>query len=63
MPLSENAAMLCGQFAVHFGWRPQEFWDATPHEILSILAALQPDIADPPDSKLLAQLMETFPDG
>lgn len=36
---SSNAQKLCGQIALLLGWRPSEFWDATPHEIGLILSA------------------------
>ncbi|MFA5969130.1 MAG: phage tail assembly chaperone [Sphingomonas sp.] len=48
-----------------FGWRPHEFWRATPAELSTIVAAMchpQAGVA-PPDANMLKQLMEAFPDG
>ena len=48
------------------GWRPDEFWAATPQELETLLAAFaggggtgQP----PPDASVIAALKEQFPDG
>ena len=41
------------------GWRPQEFWAATPAELAAALGAMSPATADPGiDRQTLAQLME-----
>jgi hypothetical protein len=48
--------------AAALGWRPLEFWAATPAELVTALgldAAPQP----PADARKLAALMEAFPDG
>jgi len=42
------------------GWRPGEFWDATPAELAAILAPAAPSVASADD---LARLKEKFPDG
>lgn len=57
-----TAARLAGLSGALLGWRPDEFWRATPAELEAILAALapSPDAADP---ALLARLKEQFPDG
>ena len=34
----EAAARLCGAAAMLLGWRPKEFWEATPAELAAILA-------------------------
>ena len=45
------------------GWRPGEFWSATPAELAAVLTALAGD-AEPAATKAdLEQLMEMFPDG
>ncbi len=36
---ADSAARLFGQCALMLGWRPDEFWSATPAEIGAILAA------------------------
>lgn len=63
MTFSENAEILAGQTALALGWRPQEFWDATPAELAAIVAVMQPADTTPPDQNIISQLMEQFPDG
>lgn len=60
---AQTAIRLAGLTAVLLGWRPDEFWVATPAELLAIIAALMPDTADRADHTLIAQLKEQFPDG
>lgn len=59
------ALRLAGLAALHFGWRPAEFWAATPAELAAIAAVmLHPEThAAPPDRATLHRLMEAFPDG
>lgn len=38
---ADNAARIFGQCALLLGWRPDEFWSATPAEIAAIQAALR----------------------
>ncbi|MBU6167362.1 MAG: phage tail assembly chaperone [Alphaproteobacteria bacterium] len=46
--------------ALVLGWRPADFWAATPAELLTCLGQ---DAADAPaDAGLLARMMEQFPD-
>ncbi|HEY1146522.1 MAG TPA: phage tail assembly chaperone [Allosphingosinicella sp.] len=45
------------------GWRPDEFWRATPAELAAVLDALSPDEVRPASSGDLARLREMFPDG
>jgi Phage tail assembly chaperone protein, TAC len=56
------AAHLAGLTGALLGWRPDEFWSATPAELASILTAMTP-----PDQRLdaglLDRLKEQFPDG
>ena len=40
MTFAEAARRLAGQAALLFGWRPHEFWSATPAELATIFAAL-----------------------
>jgi hypothetical protein len=42
------------------GWRPDEFWRATPAEMA---AALQDDLNEPVAGDELRRLREQFPDG
>lgn len=59
---SDGAARLAGMAGALLGWRPQEFWKATPAELAAVLGAMIPasDIAAPDD---LARLKGMFPDG
>jgi hypothetical protein len=51
---------LAGLAGALLGWRPHEFWRATPAELAAVLDALTPPQAAPVD---LAHLQEMFPDG
>jgi hypothetical protein len=57
---SESAAQLAGLTGALLGWRPDEFWDATPAELAAILTPAEPSCASADD---LARLTEMFPDG
>jgi uncharacterized phage protein (TIGR02216 family) len=66
-PFSDSAARLAGLAGALLGWRPDEFWRATPAELAAVLAAYAGALpgsgqagADRGD---LARLMERFPDG
>lgn len=63
MSFAECAARLSGLAAALLGWRPDEFWRATPAELACVLEALSPAEAAPPDAAALSRLMEQFPDG
>lgn len=46
------------------GWRPEEFWQATPAELAVVLAALAGGSGEAPVTQdELARLKEMFPDG
>lgn len=57
----ESAATLCGIASTLLGWRPGEFWAATPAELA---AALLPPgaVAEPVAPDLVAELRRRFPD-
>jgi uncharacterized phage protein (TIGR02216 family) len=59
---SANAQQLFGQTMLLLGWRPSEFWAATPQELSCILAAMAPRDEAPIDSQSIRQLMAQFPD-
>jgi len=59
---SEAAARLAGLAGLLLGWRPEEFWAATPAELAAVLGAGAPGEA-PASPGDLARLMEMFPDG
>lgn len=60
---SEAAARLAGMAGALLGWRPDEFWRATPAELAGVLAALTGGGAVPVTRDELAKLKERFPDG
>lgn len=62
---AERAARLAGLAGIAFGWRPDDFWRATPAELAALLQAAQGEAAAdaPADAALIARLMEQFPDG
>ncbi len=62
MNFADTALQLCGQCALLLGWRPDEFWYATPAELASILSAMTSGGETPPDANDLRHLMELFPD-
>jgi uncharacterized phage protein (TIGR02216 family) len=59
---AEAAQKLAAQTALLLGWRPDDFWNATPTELACILSAASADSAAV-DTKTLTELMEQFPDG
>ena len=63
MSFSESAVRLAGVSAMLLGWRPDEFWRATPEDLATVFAAMTGEQDAPPDAAALAQLMEQFPDG
>ena len=62
MRFSEAAARLAGLAGALLGWRPDEFWKATPAELAAVLEALAPPGAEAPGRDDLARLMALFPD-
>jgi hypothetical protein len=56
----EAAARLSAAATLLLGWRPTEFWDATPAELA--LALQGPTAADGPDVATLEALRLRFPD-
>lgn len=67
MTFAEAARRLMGLAALLLGWRPEEFWAATPGELAAILemwAEGSGDAAAPGmDAGELARLKEICPDG
>ena len=60
---SAAAGRRAGLAGALLGWRPDEFWRATPAELAAVLDALAPPAAEAPGRDELARLMEMFPDG
>lgn len=64
--VSEAARRLAGQAALLLGWRPDEFWRATPDELATVLAAFgDAGVGEvvPLDRAALARLRAQHPDG
>jgi uncharacterized phage protein (TIGR02216 family) len=57
------AVRLAGFGCAMLGWRPDEFWRATPAELAAVVAALTGDTPAALDARGVAALMEEFPDG
>ena len=57
----DGAARLAGAAAMLLGWRPGEFWTATPAELASALG-LENAGAEPADRTTMAALLARFPD-
>lgn len=62
MSFADVAAQLAARTVVILGWRPDDFWNTTPAELLGILQVLAGDGATPPSADALHQLMARFPD-
>jgi hypothetical protein len=62
---AEAAARLAGFAGAALGWRPGEFWAATPAELGAVVRALagESEACAPPDAAVIARLKEVFPDG
>lgn len=52
------ALVLCGASARALGWRPAEFWAATPAELAAALGLDAPGSGEGIDRRMLQQLME-----
>lgn len=63
MSFADAAARLAGLAGALLGWRPDEFWRATPAELAAILGAMAGDEPVPASGADCARLMEMFPDG
>ena len=61
MSFAEHARRLAGLAGALLGWRPDEFWRATPDELAAIFGAMTPPA--PTASEDVARLQEMFPDG
>jgi hypothetical protein len=65
MTFAQSASRLSAISALLLGWRPHEFWVATPAELQVIFAEMERarEGERPPAPGDLANLMEMFPDG
>jgi len=57
------ARRLAGLAGALLGWRPDEFWRATPDELAAILDAMTGGGTEAMAPGELARLKEMFPDG
>ncbi len=57
-PFAEGAARLSGLASRLLGWRPDEFWNATPAELAAILASPEPAAGRPLSRAELDHLLE-----
>lgn len=58
-----TAARLAGMAGAMLGWRPDEFWTATPADLALAVTGLAPAVEQPADATLLTRLKEMYPDG
>lgn len=63
MNFRRNAGRLAGLAGVLLGWRPQDFWNATPAELAAIIDGHAPSESECADRALLQRLKEKYPDG
>jgi len=59
---SEGAARLAGLAGALLGWRPEEFWRATPAELACVVRAMVGEGEEALSSADLARLRGMFPD-
>lgn len=60
---STASARLAGLAGALLGWRPEEFWSATPAELAAIFEAMTDGAPTGASADDLARLKEMFPDG
>jgi len=60
---AEGAVRLAGLAGALLGWRPRDFWDATPAELAAVIDALGGEHEARVSGDDLARLKEMFPDG
>ena len=61
---ADAARRCCALSARLLGWRPPDFWHATPAELAMALAdPLQSEATTPPSRETIAQLMERDANG
>jgi uncharacterized phage protein (TIGR02216 family) len=57
----DAAARLSSAASLLLGWKPAEFWDATPAE-LALALTFGDAAAEAPDARTIEALRERFPD-
>lgn len=63
MSFAESAQRAAGLAGLLLGWRPAEFWAATPAELAAVLSAVEQGGERPAGSADVDRLKEMFPDG
>lgn len=63
MTFAHAAARLAGLAAQVLGWRPREFWAATPAELALSLGGGEPDEAPPSRAELMTMIARETGDG
>jgi len=61
MTFGDRAAELAGHAGALLGWRPAEFWAATPSELATAFGLQQQD-AQTVDRATIERLLSRFPD-
>ena len=61
MSFGVAAARLSSAASLLLGWKPEEFWNATPAE-LALAITFADATADAPDAKTIEALRQRFPD-
>lgn len=59
---ADAARDLSGMAARLLGWRPPEFWQATPDELAAALTMPADPVALPPSAAMISALQTMFPD-
>ncbi|HEX8481070.1 MAG TPA: phage tail assembly chaperone [Allosphingosinicella sp.] len=59
---SEAAGRLAGMAGALLGWRPEEFWRATPAELAAVIGGMIGEGEPAASRGDLERLMERFPD-
>ena len=62
MTFGDVAAKLAAHTALTLNWRPDDFWNAIPAELLGILQAMAGEGEAPPSADVIHELMAQFPD-
>lgn len=60
---ADSAGRLAGLAGALLGWRPRDFWNATPGELAAVLDALTGERGASAGAADVARLKEMFPDG
>ncbi|KTE19849.1 hypothetical protein ATE67_12925 [Sphingopyxis sp. H050] len=60
--IGEVAQQLAGLMARVAGWRPAEFWAATPADVAAVLGGYRDEAGEGVDGAALAAMMERYPD-